>query len=52
MMTSLLRTPKGQSKVYVLGKCPYWRGHYGDVTFKSPLSYILECAFVNGSFEN
>ena len=31
--TSLIRTPKGQSKVSVLERCPYKRGHYDNVTF-------------------
>ena len=31
--TSLIRTMKGQSKVSVLERCPYERGHYDDVTF-------------------
>ena len=36
--TSLIRTPKGQSKVSVLGSCPFYRGHHDDVTFKTPLT--------------
>ena len=31
---SLLWTPSGQNEVSVLERCPYWRGHYDDVTFK------------------
>ena len=31
--TSLIRTPKGQSKVSVLDRCPYKTGHYDNVTF-------------------
>ncbi len=31
--TSLIRTPKGQSKVSVLERCPYYWGHHCDVTF-------------------
>ena len=34
----VILTPKGQSEVSVLGRCPYLRGHYDDVTFKSPLT--------------
>ena len=36
--TSLIRTPKGQSKVSILERCPYKRGHYNDVTFMTPLT--------------
>ena len=36
--TSLIRTPKGQSKVSVLERCPFYRGHHDDVTFKTPLT--------------
>jgi len=28
----------GQSKVSILERSLYWRGHYDDVTFKSPLT--------------
>ena len=35
---SLIRTPKGQSEVSVLERCPYKRGHYDDVTFITPLT--------------
>ena len=35
--TSLIRTPKGQSEVSVLERCPYKRGHYDDITFTTPL---------------
>ena len=31
--TSLILTPKGQSKVSVLERCPYKKGHYDDVTY-------------------
>ena len=36
--TSLIWTPKGQSKVSVLERCLYERGHYDDVTFITPLT--------------
>ena len=36
--TSLIRTPKGQSKVSVLERCPFYRSHHDDVTFKTPLT--------------
>ena len=35
---SLIRTPKGQSEMSVLERCSYKRGHYDDVTFKTPLT--------------
>ena len=35
--TSLIRTPKGQRKVSVLERCPFYRGHHDDITFKTPL---------------
>ena len=38
--TSLIRTPKEQSKVSVLERCPYERGHYHDVTFMTPLTVL------------
>ena len=38
--TSLIRTPKGLSKVSVLERCPYKRGHYDDVTFMTPLAVL------------
>ena len=38
--TSLIRTPKGPSKVSVLERCPYKRGHYHDVTFMTPLTVL------------
>ena len=38
--TSLIRTPKGQSEVSVLERCPYKRGHYDDVTFMTPLTVL------------
>ena len=38
--TSLIRTPKGQSKVSVLERCPYKRGHYDDVTFMTPITVL------------
>ena len=37
---SLIRTPKGQSEVSVLERCPYKRGHYDDVTFMTPLTVL------------
>ena len=42
--TSLIRTPKGQSEVSVLERCPYKRGHYDDVTFMTPLTVLRECS--------
>ena len=36
--TSLIQTPKGESEVSVLERCTYNRGHYDDVTFKTPLT--------------
>ena len=38
--TSLIRTPKVESKVSVLERCPYKRGHYDDVTFMTPLAVL------------
>ena len=38
--TSLIRSPKGQSEVSVLERCPYKRGHYDDVTFMTPLTVL------------
>ena len=38
--TSLIWTPKGQSKVSVLERCPYKRGHYDDITFMTPLTVL------------
>jgi len=38
--TSLILTPKGQSKVSVLERCPYKKGHYDDVTFMTPLTVL------------
>ena len=38
--TPLIRTPKEQSKVSVLKRCPYKRGHYDDVTFMTPLTVL------------
>ena len=38
--TSLIWTPKGQSDVSVLEKCPYKRGHYDDVIFMTPLAVL------------
>ena len=40
--TSLIRTPKGQSKVSLSERCPFYRGHYDDVNFKLPLT-VLKC---------
>ena len=37
---SLILTPKGQSEVSVLKRCPYKRGHYDDVTFINPLTVL------------
>ena len=37
---SLIRTPKGQSKVSVLERCLYKEGHYDDVTFMTPLTVL------------
>jgi len=34
---SLILTPKGQSEVSVLERCPYKRAHNDDVTFMTPL---------------
>ena len=34
---------KEQNKVSVLGRCPFYRGHYNDITFKLPLT-VLKCA--------
>ena len=36
----LIRTPKGQSEVSVLERCPYKRGHHDDVTFMTPLTFL------------
>ena len=36
--TSLIRTPKGQSKMSVLERCPYERGHHDEVTFMTSLT--------------
>ena len=38
--TSSILTPKGQSQVSVLERCPYKRGHYDDVTFVTPLTVL------------
>ena len=38
--TSLIRTPKGQSEVSALERCPFKRGHYDDVTFMTPLTVL------------
>ena len=38
--TSLIWTPKGQSKVSVLERCLYYRGHHDDVTCKTPLTVL------------
>ena len=38
--TSLMRTPKGQSKVSILERCPYKRGHYDLVTHITPLTVL------------
>ena len=38
--TSLIRTPKGQSKVSVLERRTFYRGHYDDVNFKLPLTVL------------
>ena len=38
--TSLIRTPKGQSEVSELERCPYKKVHYGDVTFMTPLTVL------------
>ena len=38
--TSLIRTPKGQSKVSVLERCPLYRGHEYYVTLKAPLMVL------------
>ena len=41
--TSLIRTRKGQSKVYVLSeRCRFYRGHYDDVT---PMA-VLRCSVI------
>lgn len=40
--TSLIQTPKGQSKVSVLERCPFYRGHYDDGAFKLPLT-VCKC---------
>ena len=37
---SLIRTPKGQSEVSVLRRCPNKIGHYDDVTFVTPLTVL------------
>ena len=34
--------PKGQSKVSVLERCPFYRGHHDDVTVKTPLT-VFKC---------
>ena len=39
--TSLILTPKGQSKVSVLERCPYKKGHNDDVTFDSTYSFKI-----------
>ena len=36
----LIRTPKGQSEVSVLERCPYKRGHYDNVAFITPLTVL------------
>ena len=36
--TSLIWTLKREREVSILERCPYWRGHCDDVTFKSPLT--------------
>ena len=36
--TSLIRTAKGQSEVSELYRCPYRRGHYDDVTIRTPMT--------------
>ena len=38
--TSLIRTPKGQSEVSVLERCPFYRGHEYYVTLKAPLMVL------------
>ena len=38
--TSLIRRPKGQSKVSVLERCPLYRGHEYYVTLKAPLMVL------------
>ena len=38
--TSLIRTPRGQSEVSVLERCPYERGHYNDVTSMTSLRVL------------
>ena len=38
--TSPIRTPKGQSEMSVLGRCPCKRGHYDDVTFMAALTVL------------
>ena len=38
--TSVIRTPKEQSEVSVLEKCPYRRGHYDNVTFMTLLTFL------------
>ena len=38
--TSLRRTPKGQSKVSVLERCPLYRGREYYVTLKAPLMVL------------
>lgn len=35
--TSIIHTPKGQSKVSVFERFPVYRGRYDDVTFKTPV---------------
>ena len=39
-LTSQIRTPKGQSKVSVLERCPLYRGHEYYVTLKAPLMVL------------
>ena len=50
--TSLIWTPKGQSKVSVLERCPLYRGHEYYVTLKAPLIAQTHWAFreVLGSY--
>ena len=38
--TSLIQTPKEQSEMSVLERCPYKRGHYDEITFMTPLSVL------------
>ena len=38
--TSVIQTPKGQSKLSVLERCPYKIGHYDDVTFMTSLTVL------------